>query len=279
MNNQSSASLGNLLAGIYGDIKSGKTTWALTAPKPIFYLDFDLSFDRAIWRLPYTHKLIDNISELGPALSSGVDIVRKIYPVPIKWPGQASLGNLQLWDNTIVPDFMAIYNEPRVVSIVIDTGTLMWNVDHQAHLERVSVGKSRTSLLPVEYARPNADMRALIGAARHMQRNLIMIHHVGGVYETRAHKRGTQIVTEDVRIGDTWAGWKEMGSLVDFVVRTYTKELTGRDDLGNPIFRTVMPFQVIETCGLTLKAEGMLVKDPTFDNVKGAIELLRSIAD
>lgn len=280
MQNNNVTELGPMLIGIYGDIKTAKTTFLLTAPKPIFFFDFDQGFERAIWRFPeIKHTIITNIAETDTALKDGNQVIRKFYPIPIKWPGQKTTGFLQLWDEVIVPDFMAVYNDARIKTLVIDTGTLMWLCDHSAHLERVGLRSTnpRSSLLPVEYARPNSDMRSLIGAARHLGRNLILTHHVGGVYETRMVKHGRGIVSEEVRVGDTWAGWKEMGGLVDLVARSYTRELTGQDDIGNIVYANTDPFIVVEHCGLTLRAEGFKLSNPTFDQLKQAVETFRMV--
>jgi hypothetical protein len=40
----------SLLIGIYGDIKTAKTSFDLSLPKPMVNFDFDQSFDRAISR-------------------------------------------------------------------------------------------------------------------------------------------------------------------------------------------------------------------------------------
>ena len=76
--------------------------------------------------------------------------------------------------------------EPRISSMLLDNGTVMWNVAKDAQLEKAQGSKTdRISLLPIEYSTPNGQMRAVLGSAQHYGKNLYIPHHVGGKYESR----------------------------------------------------------------------------------------------
>lgn len=268
-----------LMLGLYGDIKTGKTTIGLTFPKPIFFADFDLGFERAIWRFPNLE--VNDLDARGldvtsESLNKG-DIIVKRYPPPVKWPG-GSLDGFELSWNQICEDFKTVFTHNRIATIQTDTGTGMWNVDHQAHLERVqkhTPNKHRQNLQPIEYARPNTEMKSLISAARAFGKNLISVHHTGGIYEERFAKDGNTTIS--IRVGDTWEGFSKLGTLVDIIARAYSKEETipNPDPRKSPTKKKVS-YIIIEHCGLTLDAEGFKIVDPNFDKILNVVNMYRA---
>jgi len=252
--------IGTVTMCIWGAIKTGKTTFGLTFPKPIVYLDLDQSFERAEWR--FAGLDVRKVSTIDAATLAEGDVIKKAYLPVIKWPGaNIADGYINAWEN-YCQDFKTICENPRIRTIQVDTGTMAWRMAHQAQLERVqrhTPAKSRQNLLPVEYARPNSDMRAIYAGARAMGKNLILVHQVGGIYEDKLTPKGV----EQVRVGDTWDGWRELGAFVDVVVRANWKD------------RTEEPSIRIEVCGLIPAAEGITMVAPTFELVLGLINGMR----
>ena len=108
-----------------GDEGTGKTTMALTFPKPLVHFDIDVGgFRRAAWRL------------------NAEGIESKSYPKPIqieKLLGQTGSpstrvlipkkveGMKELWQQ-IVQDFVNACMNKEVKTIVMDSATLLWNI-------------------------------------------------------------------------------------------------------------------------------------------------------
>jgi len=256
----------NLVVGSWGAIKTFKTTFGLTFPTPLVHLDFDLSFDRAKNRIPPHLQVVQipyNVALTAGILSQG-DVISKAYQIPVKFPKQRIRGVLEVWESQIIPDIMEILGTPRIKSLLLDTGTIMWGTDKDAQLQRAQGNNAtRISLKSIEYAVPNQEMRALLGSAKNHGKNLYIPHHIGGVYEDVLTTQGT----DSIRIGDTWDGWSHLGAIVDVIVKT------GRQTPASGI--GPIPEITIETCGYTLSAEGLSIPNPTFDNLLALINALR----
>ena len=256
----------NLVIGSWGDVKTAKTTLGLTFPKLAVHFDLDLGFTRAKGRIPSSVKVIEvpwNLPLQAGIFTQG-DLISKAYRLPIRFPKQTIHGMLELWESQIIPDVVLCMESPLVKSILFDTGTVMWNVGKDAQLQRAQANnKSRTSLLSIEYATPNQEMRAVLGAAKHYGKNLYIPHHIGGKYEQQLTASGT----ESVRVGDTWDGWNHLGAIVDVIGRT---EITPGVNGAGPT-----PQFIIDTCGYTLKAEGIKLPNPTFDSILSIINSIR----
>jgi hypothetical protein len=262
------ADIDTLLVGVWGDIKTAKTTFALTAPKPLFHMDLDLGFERAESRFEAgseIHKINTNLSDFLSTMNGipAETIITKRYPVPILWPGQNIQGMIALLE-AVTADIGAAYMAPSIKSVIVDTGTVLWTVSTSAQLERVQQrNDQRQRLQQIEYARPNAEMRALYGAARSYSTNLVITHHVGGVYKEQLGNQGI----ESMRVGDTWSGFTGMGGVVDIV---------GRTGISRNGDKEITPMLQVETCGYSLALEGQVLENPTFASVISTINNLRS---
>jgi hypothetical protein len=259
--------LSQLIATTWGPIKTGKSTLALTWPKPMVHMDFDQGFHRAepnflnlkVVKVPLGEPLE---KWLPIALGQGAEIITKPYPLPVKW-GSTVAGYIDLW-NEIVGDLKVIYENQYVQTLCMDTGSVFWEIRVQAQLEKAQQrNATRTRLQEIEYGEPNSDMRAMLGACRTYGKNLITVHHVGGVYEPKLTAQGT----ESVRVGDTYSGWKHTGALVDIILKTNKIEAVN----GQPAQIEAM----ILTCGLTLAAEGQVVPDASFESILALVNSLR----
>ena len=212
--------IGNVLVASYGDIKTAKTSFGLSMPKPMVNFDFDQSFRRAAFRYVKAHKssvrMVDPHERLTAGmLDSPADITTLQYKMPIKFPGKQREGFLDLWEGQVLPDLFAVYESSNIKSVMIDTGTIMWELCHQAHLERMQrlapADKPRIQLTQIEYGRPNSECKAVYAGARVNGKHLITLNHLGpkfgvGIVEEKKGARTERSMKSDVVIGETWQG-------------------------------------------------------------------------
>jgi hypothetical protein len=225
------------IVAICGDEGTGKTTMALTFPKPLRHFDIDVGgYRRAAWRL------------------AGGDVVSSSYPKPIqieKLKGQTGTpstrvvipkkveGMKELWQQ-VVQDFVDACTDAKVTTIVIDSATLLWNICHQSHLQELQERqlmqwKSRNQnrpfdendyrerLQPVEYGPANDKMRTILHTARSYQKNLVLTHYPTDEYGTVPDGKGNMVEGKTgLKIMD---GFKETVKLADLVVWLSIKEV------------------------------------------------------
>lgn len=213
----------NIVATIWGEEKTSKTTLALTFPQPIIVYEFDIGgFDRAAWRF------------------KGQDITCKSFPIPmpisrmmgtegltIKFPRRVE-GMKELWR-----EFLSAYAEDLqnkdIATYVFDPGTQLWTLDHQGYLQekqeiQLSKGmkedddKFREKLQPPEYGIPNERFRSLIYGARGFHKNLVIVHYIRDIYAQKLV--GDKVL--DYKTGKVEPdGFKENRRLTDLEMWTY----------------------------------------------------------
>ena len=283
--------LDNIICAICGDEGTGKTTMAITFPKPLRHFDVDVGgFRRAIWRL----------EKAGEA--EGIE--SKGYPRPIQMgklmgtQGSPSTriavpkkveGMKELWQQ-IVTDFVAACMDAEVKTIVIDSATLLWNICHSSHLEELQERQLarhkaknpnrpfdendyRERLQPMEYGPANDRMRTILHTARSYQKNLVLAHYPTDEYGMIPDSKGTMVEGKTgKRIID---GFKETKKLVDLVVWTSIKETT------NAGVTEKQPVCKITKCGLEgagLAAVGLEVP-ASYDGIVNKVNLLKGAAN
>ncbi len=303
MTTQAISPIENLSLGIYGDVKTLKTTFGLTAPKPLIIFDIDQSFGRAeakylkdnpastIIKIPASMALPESQD-----LQSGVwDILVKAYKMPLRMPNRQLEGFDALW-NSIILDFIKVFNTPRIVSIMLDTGTLAWEIDKLAELERkqgTSAGRER--IIQIEYARPNAEIRNLLREPHFLGKNLIDLHHSGTKYgwglfpDPKDPKRNTM---QNGPLREWMAGFKETDRIVDVVCSTHIEvkcpscnvtfenNMEGKMQHGthgvgdNP---APVPVIYIEECGYNIALKGEKLTNPTYEMLLSYINIMRTV--
>ncbi len=258
------------ITAIVGDEGTGKTTMALTFPRPVRHFDIDVGgFRRAAWRLEDT-----------------TDIVTKSYPMPIqagKLMGQTTdassrihipkkvEGMKEMWQQ-IVQDFVEACQDTSVATIILDSSTLLWNINHKTELQMIQERQPakhmkdkpnipfdendyRERLQPVEYGPANDRMRQLLHTARSLQKNLVLVHYPTDEYGTVPDGKGGMV---EGKTGKTILdGFKETVKLVDLVVWTRIAERTLEGNVNEKY-----PVAKIAKCGIEgmgLKAVGMEV--------------------
>ena len=227
------------IVAVCGDEGTGKTTMALTFPKPLKHLDIDVGgYRRAAWRLDTT------------------DTTTKSYPMPIqldKLKGQTTVstriqvpkkveGMKNMWQD-IVTDFVEACQDVALKTIVLDSSTLLWNICHKSVLEEIQERQRhrwttddstknrpwddnnyRERLQPIEYGPANDRMRTLLHTARSFNKNLVLVHYPTDEYGSMPDGKGQGGMIEAKTGNIVIDGFKETKKLVDLVVWTSIKE-------------------------------------------------------
>jgi len=294
-----------LIASLWGIEGSGKSTVALTYPKPLFHMDLDLGgFDRAAWRVIQEAKkegveLRVRRCDAGEDISvlnwNELDIVSKPYLAPVqmeklmgvqKTPGvsvrfpRAVKGVKELWQEIVI-DLVALCQTRIVRSIVIDSATQLWWVAHTSLLQEkqeIQLAKPgfkesdplfRERLQPMEF--PNDRMRSLIYTARSSGKNLVMTHYPKDVYKERVGANGV----ESYKSGEVEPdGFKHTVTLDDIVIWCYT-EIDKRKNImtgvENPNYNKPQPYAKIDLkCGLEhmgMAAVGLELPSPSYEGL------------
>lgn len=246
------------IVAVVGEEGTGKTGMALSFPKPLFHLDIDVGgFWRAAWRLVdkrytdpimriYECKVGEDISKLD---WSQYDIVTKPYPKPIQMdkligqltePSTRAIklnpkkveGMKELWQDIVI-DAVSACQSSLVKTIIIDSGTLFWNICHNSHLQelqerQLAAHKSRSPnlpfnendfrerLQPVEYGPANDRMRTVFHTARSFQKNLVTTHYPTDKYGMVADGKGGMVEGKTGEL--VLDGFKETVRLADVVL-------------------------------------------------------------
>lgn len=276
---------GSVIAAICGEEGTGKTTMALTFPKPLRHFDVDVGgYRRAIWRLSaegieskgYPKPIqIDKLmgARTDPSASTRVLIPKKVE------------GMKELWQ-LIVQDFVDACMDTEVKTVVIDSATMLWGVCHNSHLQELQerqLAKHKTAnrntpfnendyrerLLPIEYGPANDRMRTILHTARSYSKNLILTHYPTDEYGTIPDGKGGMI---EGKTGKTILdGFKETKKLVDLVVWCSIKE-TVKEGVAEK-----QPVCKITKCGLEgagLAAVGLEIP-ATYEGIVNIVELLK----
>ena len=276
-----------IVGAVCGDEGTGKTTMALTFPKPLRHFDRDVGgYRRAIWRLDaegvesksYPKPIqIDKLMGTQGSPSTRVTIPKKVE------------GMKELWQQ-IVTDFVAACMDATVKTVVIDSATLLWSICHNSHLQELQerqLSRHKTQnpnrpfdendyrerLQPVEYGPANDRMRTILHTARSYGKNLVLTHYPTDEYGTIPDGKGNMVEGKTGKI--ILDGFKETKKLVDLVVWCSIKE-TVKDGVAEK-----QPVCKITKCGLEgagLKAVGMEVV-ATYEGIVNLVNLLKGAAN
>jgi len=178
-----------LILAVDGLEKQGKTHFALTAPGPIAYLDFDIGSEGVLEKF-LAKKEIHLPTE-------GSKQGRASFQLPIKAGQPVNIDEcVRLWE-----DFKKLYcnalQSEGLRTIIIDTATEMWE------LLRLSRFGKLLQVMPHQYGPVNAEYRELIRLAYGFNKNLILLH-----------KKKAQYINEKRTGKYERAGFSETGFLV-----------------------------------------------------------------
>ena len=230
---------------LVGKLKTGKTTFALSAPKPMVFFDFEMGYSRV------EPRFIDNPNEITIHKLVDETLVNRKKKENIQKA-------IDFWEN-----ILTLYNDalenPNVKSIVFDTFTSVWEARRMAHLATIrQTDPNRSSLMPPEYFIPNTDIKVMLVQARVHDKILIVTHH------TRPEYMGNEPTGKDEP-----DGFKKTGDLVDVVLWT-DKQYDKQSGITVPVAK-------ITECGLTMQALGMELVSPTYDSLDKLITGYRQL--
>lgn len=227
---------------VVGKMKTGKTTLALSAPKPMTIFDFELGVDR-----------------VEPKYVSDIDQVKVIPYVKemLAVKGKKTATAMDFWQR-ILEDFNTALEDKAVKTIVFDTFSSVWEARRMAALADLQkVDPSRKNLMPVEYFIPNTDMKMLMTQCMIHDKILITVHHTRSKYVD-----GKETGEEEPD------GFKYTGDLVE--VEFWMGK---RKDKAN----VMKPYGTIRACRLCMAVEGMELAEPTYDLLDKLITARRGL--
>jgi len=259
------------LIGVMGAPKTAKTSWLMTAPKPIFHIDADRGLERmapALLANGITIKQLVPNTVPDYADMMGADIISLPLEMPIGWKG-ATLSGFSEIVTTLVTTVQMVCQAEWIKTIGYDTGTVIWPWLHQAELQaKQAKTPGRESLLPVEYAAPNALQKALYSNPRTVHKNVIVTNHTRNITKDG----GTEV------IGITWDGWSKLEAAVDVFIGTRIEQKPApviQGQLAAPGSNVATPVATIVRCGWSLESEGKDIPVFSWDGMLDFINGMR----
>ena len=151
-----------LILALDGMEKQGKTHLALTAPRPTAILNFDIGLEGVVEKA-----------------SSQDQIYPANYPAPrvlANQVQQTSDAAQAVWTKVATDYYWALKN---CRSLICDTASEMWETLRLARFGKL------TQVMPHHYGPVNAEFRALIRAAYDHDCNVVFLHKLKAVYDTK----------------------------------------------------------------------------------------------
>lgn len=262
-----------MIFGLWGEDKTCKTTLALTFPKPLIFMEFDIGgFQRAIYRFNGDYQ---------------AGLIRyEAYPLPMTF-GKFDPAKLEVRPSKLVVGMKELFYEwasnyikhlqdPEVKSIVIDTATLHKTITDDAYLQELqekqlplrvdgmgSDGKPiRTQLLQIEYKEPNTRTRGILYQAKANNKHLVLVHHARDEYKPMPQRDGT-IATSATGKRER-AGFSTLGDSADVIVHTYWDSKVNK------------PFCKVELAEVKT-LEGMVFEEPSYEKIRQTINMMKGI--
>ena len=265
-----------MIYGVWGKVKSTKSTLGLTFPKPMAYLEFDIGgYERAARYLTKQGKL------------DADQVDHKLYPMPmqegatrgIKVDPKVPLSGYAELYYQFLKDFEAACHDPKVATITVDTGSQYYELVRLAYLQELQekqlegwksakkdTGELRTSLQAIEYAEPYARMRSQVYLAKGSGKELVMVNHAKDVYVQQVNDKGK---LESVQNGDiVQGGWAKYHEECDIVIHTWV-EMTPTECIPHAKIDPTVP------CGHMLELTGVNLPEPSYDGLMQLMEIYK----
>ena len=264
---------------LWGEDKSQKNTLALSFPKPLVDMEFDIGgFDRANRNLPHlpikdwtNQGLIKLEQYIVPMQFGSMDPIENIIR-----PSKIIVGMKELFYQ-FATKFIQHLQDSDLKTIVIDTGTLLYEVTCMGYLQEKQeiqinpdgsmkldrngkVQELRVSLLPIEYREPYIRMRGFIYQAKAHKKNLVLTHHASDEYGMVRQKDGS---TALAKTGNrVLHGWSQLGDGADVMAHTYWDKTK------------MKPYCKVELAEVK-ELEDMVFEEPTYDKIRQVIKMVR----
>ncbi len=275
-----------MIFGIWGPDKSCKTTLALSAPKPLVVMEFDIGgFERAKRNLPHL--------PIADWVRQGL-IRYEAYPMPVQ-VGQLDPATMSVRPSKIIVGIKELFyrwltaylghlRDTNLASVVVDTSTLLYSITCDGYLQEkqeiqldsrgniLPGEKLRVQLTQLEYREPNNRMRGIIYNAKAAGKNLILTHHERDEYKLQPQKDGSLAQSPTGR--KERAGFATLGDSADFIVHTYIKEEIQPVQPGQKPTYLRVPYCKVELASVQ-ELVGMELATPTFDMIDRIAKMMR----
>lgn len=206
-----------LIVSIDGPPMSGKTHFALTAPRPIRVFNVDYGIEGVVDDMIGSGWDMEGVEVEDFALSKA--------PLTSKGATDAA--------RSLIQQFRASWKETlqrkERTSIVLDTGSEFWQLFRLADLGKLE------QVPPMRYTKVNRLFRDLLNEVHHTPHSMILIHRVKDRYDTKVIETDEGQKEVSVRVpGETERdGFKEMDYIVQVSLTSYRKvDGKGRATMG-----------------------------------------------
>ncbi len=277
-----------MILGIWGEDKTCKSTLALSAPKPLVDMEFDIGgFDRAKRNLPHL--------PIADWCKQGL-VKYEAYAMPVQ-VGQLDAKTLSVRPSKIIVGMKELFyrwleaylrhlQDPNIATIIIDTATLLYSITCDGYLQEkqeiqldrlgnVLPGERlRVQLTQMEYREPNNRMRGIIYNAKASGKNLVLVHHARDEYKLQM-SNGSMVSAPTGK--KERAGFATLGDSADFIVHTYIKEEPNPPTPGQKQSYTRVPYCQIELASVQ-ELVGMELATPTCDMIMTMARMIRGEA-
>lgn len=154
-----------LIASVWGNDKQGKSHFALTAPGPMVYINIDNGLEGVVEQF----------------MSQKNILLCDIHFTEDKASAEAAWGKFKgAYDGGLM--------NPAVRTVVIDTGTRLWELVRLKHFGQLS------GVMPTRYEKPNAEFNSsVLDAAYKSDKNVILLHKSGKEYINNTYTGGQEI--------------------------------------------------------------------------------------
>jgi hypothetical protein len=276
----------SMIVGSWGEDKSCKTTFALTFPKPLVFMEFDIGgFGRAVYRFEKDSIIVKSDKEWKQQTSSNL-IKYEAYPLPMTF-GRFDPKKLEIIPSKMVVGMKELFykwagkyithlQDDRVATIVIDTATLLKQVCDDGYLQEIQENqlnpdgtlkdpkdKFRVQLIQIEHREPNTRMRGILYNAKAAGKHLILVHHARDEYKPMPQKDGT--LANSATGKRERAGFATLGDSADIILYNYWDS------------KAMKPYAKVELAEVK-PLEGMVIEEPSFEKLDKAIKMLKGIS-
>ena len=169
---EDSGSGDRLIVAAWGEPKTGKTTFALSFPEPIFYLNMDWGLDHHIER------------------NAGREIYRADY---LSLEPELSEGQAEMMLKSFEHDYAAALKRGRADgkgTIVIDTSTQLWQLVSKVFLDDIKKKRKNQEVYPFDYGNANAYFQNLVNQVKASPMNMVLIQRAREKYGPNGQPTG-----------------------------------------------------------------------------------------
>lgn len=191
---------------ICADEGHGKTTFALSARKPIHYVTIDVNTEEVIRK-----EIQEDRLRKRDVTTHFIDMPTSLFGDPDEVKEKAD----DIWEHQFRPALEGILNddvEPEAKgSVVLDTATELRDLQLLKFFGRTA------QILPEMYTKPNMQWKALVNALKRSGYDVLLLHRLKDVYETRTvrDRNGPKEVREKVEGKREREGFNKTGFLVN----------------------------------------------------------------